>query len=123
MASNKTLVISCCCQILTCIISMHISLYQWPRVNTLEPVSRDCSPISTASLTIIAAGIVSYSCPTRSEPVRKVDNKDIGESNRIRTVPNTDTLCISETINPTKKCLMYKIFIIIKIVYKSIFYF
>ena len=30
--------------------------------------------------------------------------------------PNTDTLGISETINPTKKLLMNKIFIIIKIV-------
>ena len=27
--------------------------------------------------------------------------------------PNTDTLGISETINPTKKCLIYKIFVII----------
>ena len=30
--------------------------------------------------------------------------------------PNTDTLDISETINPTNKCLMNKIFIIIQIV-------
>ena len=30
--------------------------------------------------------------------------------------PNTDTLGISETINPTKTCLMNKIFIIIYIV-------
>ena len=28
----------------------------------------------------------------------------LGESNRIRTVPNTDTLGISEIINPTKNC-------------------
>ena len=49
-------------------------------------------------------------------------NPYIRESNRIRTVPeygqfpNTDTLGISETINPTKKIVINKIFIIIKIV-------
>ena len=43
----------------------------------------------------------------------------VGESNRIRTVPeygqcpNTDTLGISETINLTNECLMNTIFIII----------
>ena len=37
--------------------------------------------------------------------------------------PNTDTLGISETINLTKKMFMNKIFKIIQIVYKSIFYF
>ena len=37
----------------------------------------------------------------------------VGESNRIRTVPEYGPLDISETINPTKKCLMYKIFLII----------
>ena len=47
----------------------------------------------------------------------KLDNI-LGESNRIRKVteygqfPNTDTLGISETINPTTKCLINKIFII-----------
>ena len=31
---------------------------------------------------------------------------NIGESNRIRTVPTYGYLGISETINPTKKCLI-----------------
>ena len=37
----------------------------------------------------------------------------VRESNRIWTVPDTDTIGISETINPTKKCLINNIVIII----------
>ena len=39
----------------------------------------------------------------------------IGKVTEYGQCPNTDTLGTSEIINPTKKCLMNKIFIIIKL--------